>query len=71
MLVLTRKAGENIHIGDQIVISVVRVKGKRAKLGIEAPPSVSVRRQELLFEASNPANTKMPKRPIYPVNENV
>jgi carbon storage regulator len=66
MLVLTRKAGENIHIGDQIVISVVRINGQRARLGIEAPPSVSIRRQELLFEASNPANTEMPERPHIP-----
>jgi carbon storage regulator len=66
MLVLTRKAGENIHIGDQIVISVVRVKGQRTKLGIEAPPSISIRRQELLFEASYSANTEMPKLPRRP-----
>jgi carbon storage regulator CsrA len=53
MLVLTRKAGEKIHIGDQIVISVFRIQGKRARLGITAPPGISIRRQELLFEASD------------------
>ena len=40
MLVLTRKAGENIHIGDQIVISIFRIQGQRARLGIKAPPGV-------------------------------
>jgi carbon storage regulator len=53
MLVLTRKAGQNIRIGDQIIISVCRVHGKRARLGITAPPGVSILREELSFEASD------------------
>ena len=53
MLVLTRKAGENIHIGDQIVISVFRIQGQRARMGIKAPPGVAIRREELLIEASD------------------
>jgi carbon storage regulator len=68
MLVLTRKAGENIQIGDQITISIVRIKGQRAQLGIEAPRSVSIRRNELLFEATDPAKfcREIAERPHTP-----
>lgn len=50
MLVLTRKQNEKIRIGDQITITVLRMKGKAVRLGIEAPPEVSVLRGELAFE---------------------
>lgn len=50
MLVLTRKAGQNIHIGENIVISVFRIKGQRARLGITAPRGVTIRREELLIK---------------------
>jgi carbon storage regulator CsrA len=48
MLVLTRKTSERIVIGDSVVITVVRVEGHSARIGIEAPPAVSVVRGELL-----------------------
>jgi carbon storage regulator len=48
MLVLTRRIGERIVIDNQIVLEVLEVKGQRIRLGIQAPPSVSVLRQELL-----------------------
>jgi carbon storage regulator len=47
MLVLTRKAGQNIRIGDEIIVSVVRTNRGRVRLGIDAPQNVSVRREEL------------------------
>jgi carbon storage regulator CsrA len=47
MLVLTRKAGENVVIGQDIVISVFRTRGGRVRLGIEAPRTLSVRRGEI------------------------
>ena len=47
MLVLTRKIGERIHIGDEVVITVVAVDGNRIRLGIEAPREVHIRRAEL------------------------
>lgn len=48
MLVLNRKIGERIVIGDAIVVTVVSVHGQQVRLGIEAPPDVAVWRQELL-----------------------
>lgn len=47
MLVLTRKAGEQIIIANNIRITVVAVGPGRVKIGIEAPPSVSIDRQEI------------------------
>jgi carbon storage regulator len=47
MLVLTRKPGEKIHIGGDITIIVVNVKGTKIRLGIDAPKEVAVLRAEL------------------------
>lgn len=47
MLVLSRKIGERIVIADNIVLTVLEVHGKRARLGITAPANVNIRRQEL------------------------
>lgn len=51
MLVLTRKQSEKIRIGNNITITVIRMKGKSVRLGIEAPNSISVLRGELAFDA--------------------
>ena len=48
MLVLSRKVGEKIMIGDSIVITVLEVVGGRVRLGIEAPDYVPILRKELL-----------------------
>lgn len=47
MLVLSRKVGETIVIGDNVTVTVLSVKGNRVKLGIEAPRGVRVVRYEL------------------------
>ena len=46
MLVLTRKSGQTIHIGD-VVVRVVRTHGNRCRIAIEAPREVLIRRGEL------------------------
>ena len=56
MLVLTRKIGEEILIGDDIKITLVRVKGNGVRIGIEAPRDVAVLRGEL--EAADAVETK-------------
>jgi carbon storage regulator CsrA len=55
MLVLSRKQEEQIRIGDQIVVTVLRIKGNTVKIGIDAPRSVRVVRTEL------PLNTEAPE----------
>lgn len=47
MLVLTRKIGETIVIGDDIKIKIVEIKGKQVRIGIEAPRNVEVNREEI------------------------
>ncbi len=48
MLVLKRKIGQRIIIGDNIIVQVIDIEGKSVKIGIEAPKSISVVREELL-----------------------
>lgn len=50
MLVLSRKINESIIINDDIVVTVIEVRGDKVRLGIEAPREVSVHRQEV-YEA--------------------
>lgn len=50
MLILTRKAEQWIVIDGQVVVRVLAIDGDRVKIGIEAPRSVSVLREELLHE---------------------
>lgn len=47
MLILTRKSGESIKIGDEITISVIEVRGHQVRLGIDAPRDVVVHREEI------------------------
>lgn len=47
MLVLTRKIGESIMIGDEIELKIISVEGDQVKIGIDAPRSVKVYRSEI------------------------
>ncbi len=57
MLILRRKVGEKIVIGDGIVVVVTRVSGARVTLGIEAPPAVHIVRGELRPFDELPSNS--------------
>jgi len=47
MLILTRRIGESLMIGDQITITVLNIKGNQVRLGIDAPKDISVHREEV------------------------
>ncbi|MBI3581899.1 MAG: carbon storage regulator CsrA [Nitrospinae bacterium] len=47
MLVLTRKIGEAINIGDDVKVSIMDVKGQSVRIGVEAPRSTGVYREEI------------------------
>jgi carbon storage regulator len=54
MLVLSRKVDEMILIGEEIVITVLEIDGTRVKLGITAPRSIDIVRQEVVQEERRP-----------------
>jgi carbon storage regulator len=51
MLILSRRVGEKIVIGDNIHVTVLAIRGNQIRLGFSAPPSVSIYRQEISASA--------------------
>ncbi|WP_413662122.1 carbon storage regulator CsrA [Microbulbifer sp. CNSA002] len=47
MLILKRRTGENLRIGTNVVITVIEVKGSQVKIGIDAPKSLPIHREEI------------------------
>ncbi len=47
MLILTRRVGETVMIGEDVSVTVLRVKGNQVRLGVNAPKNVSVQREEI------------------------
>ncbi len=53
MLILTRKLGESLIIGNDISVMILGVKGNQVRIGIEAPKSISVHRKEIYIKINN------------------
>lgn len=47
MLILTRRVGETLMIGDEVTVTVLGVKGNQVRIGVNAPKDVSVHREEI------------------------
>lgn len=54
MLVLSRKKNESIILNDNVVVTVIEIRGDKVRLGIQAPRSVPVHRQEIHDSIHNP-----------------
>ncbi len=69
MLILARRVNESIMIGDQIEISVVDIRGEQVKIGIKAPATVKVYRQEVYraIQQENVAAASAPPRTLPPL----
>ncbi|WOJ93606.1 carbon storage regulator CsrA [Congregibacter variabilis] len=52
MLILTRKEGESLRLGDDITVTVVSVKGGNVRIGIDAPRNLAVHREEIYEKIS-------------------
>jgi carbon storage regulator len=66
MLILSRKIGESIVIAGNIRVKVVRVEGETVKIGVEAPSSVPVHRQEVYDEIQR-SNQQAATQPSVPL----
>lgn len=56
MLILTRRVGESLIIGQDIEVAVLSIKGNQVRIGIKAPKEISVLRQELIDERAQAAD---------------
>jgi|TARA_B100000989_G_scaffold259941_1_gene210347 carbon storage regulator len=57
MLILTRRIGESLRIGDEVSVTVLGIKGSQVRIGVNAPKSVSVHREEV-YDRINDENSK-------------
>ena len=57
MLILTRRVGESLRIGDEVSVTVLGIKGSQVRIGVNAPKSVSVHREEV-YDRINDENSK-------------
>lgn len=58
MLVLTRRIGEIIRVGDDVEINVLDVKGSQVRIGVKAPDNVAVHREEIYQRIQNEKRNK-------------
>lgn len=71
MLVLTRRANQSIMIGHEIVVTVLEVRGDQVRLGIKAPRSIDVHREEIFaqLQQANRDAAKAPKAAMDSLTE--
>ncbi len=66
MLILTRRVGETIVIGDDVIITVLGIKGNQVRIGINAPKDVSVHREEIYQRIQQEKNTTQAAAALTP-----
>jgi carbon storage regulator len=64
MLILTRRVGESIMIGEEVVVTVLGVKGNQVRVGVNAPKEVSVHREEIYDRIKREDEGGVPQRSV-------
>ena len=70
MLILTRRVGESLRIGDEVSVTVLGIKGSQVRIGVNAPKSVSVHREEV-YDRINDKNSKNSDNPEKNPEKNI
>ncbi|MBT4523123.1 MAG: carbon storage regulator CsrA [Halieaceae bacterium] len=61
MLILTRRVGESLMVGDEITVTVLGVKGNQVRIGVDAPRDVAVHREEIYKRIQDGDEGSVPK----------
>lgn len=64
MLILTRRVGETVMIGDNVTVTVLGVKGNQVRLGVNAPKDVAVHREEIYDRIKREQDGGAPAAPV-------
>ena len=62
MLILTRRVGESLKVGDDITVTVLGIKGNQVRIGVNAPRDVAVHREEIYNRIQDDNETSPPKQ---------
>ena len=60
MLILSRRAGESLKIGDEVTITVLGIKGNQVRIAIDAPREIAVHREEIYYRIKHEQEMKSP-----------
>lgn len=60
MLILTRRVGETLMIGDEVTVTVLGVKGNQVRIGVSAPKDIAVHREEIYERIKREQNSIVP-----------
>ena len=66
MLILTRRVGESLRIGDEVSVTVLGIKGSQVRIGVNAPKSISVHREEVYDRINEEKSKNSVDIPVNP-----